>query len=443
MKTLLGILLLAALVGVPAALYFLSAPLTIDVSSVPKAFGPETNVRLGVSGPHGARTLHVFLEQEKAKAEAGLSEPADRWRFWRKKLAPSIYHVTLKSAAAQGFRSGPAKLTVEAVSNDFRAQTATRTVDVIVDLDPLKLTADAEQHYVNQGGAGVVLFHVSGYWTEAGVRVAGAAFRSYPLPGSKDAGERFSLFVLPWNAPHGSLPVVYARNPGGQEVTAGFHCVIKPKVFRKRDMDLADSFLDKVLGDLDPSGKGEKLERFLKINRDMRVANNTTLASLREQTEPRMLWEPPFLQLSNSKVEAVFADTRRYRYQGRHVDEQTHLGFDLSKTQGAPVAASGAGKVVWADRLGIYGNAVVIDHGYGLQSIYAHLNRIEATKGQPVERGAEIGLTGSTGLAGGDHLHFSMQIDGVQTNPIEWWDPHWIQDNILGHLKAPPAAAAK
>jgi murein DD-endopeptidase MepM/ murein hydrolase activator NlpD len=72
----------------------------------------------------------------------------------------------------------------------------------------------------------------------------------------------------------------------------------------------------------------------------------------------------------------------------------------------------------------------VIDHGYGLQSIYGHLSEIGVKETESVKRGQVIGKSGSTGLAGGDHLHFSMQVGGVQVNPIEWWDEHWIKDHV-------------
>jgi murein DD-endopeptidase MepM/ murein hydrolase activator NlpD len=85
----------------------------------------------------------------------------------------------------------------------------------------------------------------------------------------------------------------------------------------------------------------------------------------------------------------------------------------------------------------------VIDHGYGLQSIYGHLSEIGVKVDQMVKRGEIIGKSGSTGLAGGDHLHFSMQLDGVQVNPVEWWDAHWIHDRILSKLNGAPAMAVK
>src|SRR5581483_10824932 len=168
----------------------------------------------------------------------------------------------------------------------------------------------------------------------------------------------------------------------------------------------------------------------------LRRENNRTLSDLRLKTEQRVLWRGPFLQLSNSQVESQFADIRTYVYKGKKVDQQVHLGFDLAVSRNVPVEAANDGKVLWASDLGIYGNCIVLDHGYGLQSIYGHLSRIDVQVGNMVKKGQKMGLSGSTGLAGGDHLHFSMQVDGVQVNPVEWWDGHWIQDHILGKLPA-------
>ena len=93
--------------------------------------------------------------------------------------------------------------------------------------------------------------------------------------------------------------------------------------------------------------------------------------------------------------------------------------------------ASNAGRIVYADYLGIYGNTVIIDHGMGLYSLYGHLSAIDVAKEQMVNRGQSLGHTGQTGLAGGDHLHFSMIVQGIQVNPVEWWDPAWVENHFL------------
>jgi murein DD-endopeptidase MepM/ murein hydrolase activator NlpD len=232
------------------------------------------------------------------------------------------------------------------------------------------------------------------------------------------------------------VPMAFARNPAGAEATARFWYKLFPKKFRSRDLAIDDAFLEKVVNQIDPGSSGDLLSRFLRINGEMRRQNNQTLAGLRLKTADHFLWSGPFLPLTNAAVESAFADKRSYIYKGKKVDEQVHLGFDLAVTLHVSVPAANDGSVVWADNLGIYGNCVVIDHGYGLQTIYGHLSEIAVKPGDTVKKGQSLGRSGSTGLAGGDHLHFSMQVDGVQVNPIEWWDEHWIKDRILSKVGA-------
>jgi murein DD-endopeptidase MepM/ murein hydrolase activator NlpD len=154
------------------------------------------------------------------------------------------------------------------------------------------------------------------------------------------------------------------------------------------------------------------------------------------KTSPELLWGGAvFHPFTNTKAEAAFADFRTYLYQGREVDKKVHLGFDLASFANTPVVAANRGKVIFAADLGIYGNCVVLDHGLGVQSLYGHLSSFGVKVGDLVEKSQELGRTGMTGLAGGDHLHFTMLVGGQMVNPIEWWDEHWIQDRIVRKLK--------
>jgi murein DD-endopeptidase MepM/ murein hydrolase activator NlpD len=193
----------------------------------------------------------------------------------------------------------------------------------------------------------------------------------------------------------------------------------------------------------DPS---DLLASYLKINRDLRKMNNDTITKLSAQTSPEILWRGAFKQLTNTAVEAGFADQRTYLYKGKEVDRQVHLGFDLASLAGAPVKAANRGRVLHAGWLGIYGNCVIIDHGMGLMSLYAHLSSIEAQVGDLVELDKEIGRSGSTGLAGGDHLHFTMLLAGNAITPIDWWSAQWVQDRVTRKLNdagAPQTSAAR
>jgi murein DD-endopeptidase MepM/ murein hydrolase activator NlpD len=176
------------------------------------------------------------------------------------------------------------------------------------------------------------------------------------------------------------------------------------------------------------------IKKYLKINNDLREESDQTFYKLREDTSPNRLWEGPFLRLKNAATMSKFADRRFYYYKGKKVDEQLHLGVDLASLANSPVQAANNGRVVFSKRNGIYGLTVVLDHGQGLSTLYGHLSGTEVTHNQEVTRGDIIGYTGQTGLAGGDHLHFGIMVNGVAVNPIEWWDGHWINDNITKKL---------
>ncbi|MCK5340049.1 MAG: M23 family metallopeptidase, partial [Desulfobulbaceae bacterium] len=149
---------------------------------------------------------------------------------------------------------------------------------------------------------------------------------------------------------------------------------------------------------------------------------------------PDRLWDGRFSRLPRSSRRAGFADHRSYYYQGRKIDHQVHLGIDLASVRNAEVSAANSGKVAFAEYLGIYGNVVILDHGQGVFSLYSHLSQIKVAVGDMVDPNSVIGLTGTSGMAGGDHLHFGMLVNGVFVNPLEWWDSHWLKLNILVFL---------
>lgn len=433
-----GILLGSAAVVLAAApiyLFLKSVEPEAEFAPLPKAVGSVAKLSVRVNARHGLRTLAVAVEQGRARAEGRRNWTPDRWMFWRRSEAASLVEFAVTLKPEDGFKSGPAALIVEAESNDFRGRTVRHTHGVQVQLEPPRVSAVEDGIlYINQGGSALVKLNAGGGWTEAGVRVGPYAFRSWKRPGAASEGERFSLFAFPWDVPAEVAPVVYARDAAGNEVIATFRCKVSPRTWRRRTLDLDSSFLQKAVQEVSPPAGGPLLDRFLQINRSIRKENNQSLAALKMKSAREFLWRAPFRQLTNSQVEALFADIRTYRYEGREVDQQVHLGFDLSKTRESVVEAANRGKVVFAGRLGIYGNCVVLDHGLALQSIYAHLSRVSVKDGQMVEPGAELGRSGATGLAGGDHLHFSMQLDGAQVNPVEWWDPKWIREHIFGPL---------
>ena len=153
-----------------------------------------------------------------------------------------------------------------------------------------------------------------------------------------------------------------------------------------------------------------------------------------QQSDDRKHWQGAFLRMPGA-TRATFGERRVYTYNGKEVDRQVHLGTDLASLAQSPVPAANDGRVVFADTLGIYGKTVIIDHGFGLFSLYSHLSSFDTAPGESVARGAAIGRTGTSSLAGGDHLHFSVLVHQTFVNPLEWWDAQWIANNITGKLE--------
>jgi murein DD-endopeptidase MepM/ murein hydrolase activator NlpD len=438
MAKLTTVLLLLVVIAAAAAvtLFVMSSHSSLAFAPAPATIGISTPISVRIENPHGVRAITTRIEQDGNTVVVDKeTKPATRFSFWRTHAGPEIIHFLVGKDRAAHLKEGKARVIVEVQSNDLRAVTDTISADVDVILRPPSVTSDGFQHYINQGGSEFVLLNPTGSWQESGVRVGSATFRSFPEPGQTQ--QRVSLFAYSWDTPPDTVPVVFARNGAGTEATARFWFKVFPKKFRARDLSIDDAFLEKVDNQIEPGGTGDLVARFLKINGETRRENNKTLSDLRLKTEGHFLWTQSFLQLAGSQVESAFADLRTYVYKGKKIDQQVHLGFDLATTQHGPVLAANDGKVVWAAPLGIYGNCIVLDHGLGLQSIYGHLSQIAVKEGETVARGQEMGRSGSTGLAGGDHLHFSMQVDGVQVNPVEWWDDHWINDHIRSRLKGP------
>ena len=432
MKAIIALVLLV-IVGV-VSLFVVSNHTTLNISPV-KVIGESTPVSVTATNSHGVRHLAVWLEQNGTRYPLLEQHTTSKRVFLNRHEPPQTITFGAGRAKAPNLKEGKAKLFVESTSNDFRASTDTASSDLDVVLAPPRVIPDDAQHYINQGGMELVTFNTSGSWTEAGVKVGKYTFRSFPLPGGGQ-GQRFSMFAYPWDLPADVTPVVYAKNLAGTEATGHFMFKVFPKKFRVRDFDLSDSLMEKLVNSVDSANQlapgPDMSSRFVRINGELRQKNNAQLNELRFKTEEKILWNGPFIHYG--KEEADFADVRNYIFHGKKIDQQVHLGFDLSDVQNAPVNAANDGKIVWAADLGIYGNCVVVDHGYALQSIYGHMRQIDVKVGDAVKKGQKMGIAGQTGLAGGVHVHFSMQVDGVQINPREWWDEHWIKDRILSKL---------
>ncbi len=277
-------LIVVILAGVAVALFAMSSHTSLAFDPAPTTIGAATTIGVRIANQHGVRTFTTRIEQDGNSIIVDQeTKPATRFTFWRTHAGPEIIHFIVGKDRASRLKEGKARVIVEVRSNDLRALTDTIAIDADVVLRPPSVTTDGFQHYINQGGSEFALLTPTGSWQEAGVRVGTAKFRSFPEPGQTQ--QRVSLFAFSWDTPPDTAPVVFASNGAGTEATARFWFKVFPKKFRSRDLSIDDAFLEKVVNQIDPGGSGDLVTRFLKINGEVRRANNKTLSDLRLKTE--------------------------------------------------------------------------------------------------------------------------------------------------------------
>jgi murein DD-endopeptidase MepM/ murein hydrolase activator NlpD len=347
--------------------------------------------------------------------------------------------IAVALAKVSGVKEGPAVLRVTARDAAlFSSNEAVLEKKLTFDITPPTLELIADDRYVNFGGVGVIVYKASADTATSGVKIGNYFFPGFPGQ-VKDHPDHFlALFAHPYDAAPEARPTLVATDKAGNTREMRLAYELKNVRYKKSTIALSDSFLHNKVAPLltDVAARqGTPKDLFIAVNKRLRTENEDRITAITKKATSTMLWKDAFAQLSNSKVEANFADKRTYTYNGEPIDTAYHLGYDLSVTKNYPVEASNGGKVAFTGDLGIYGNTVIVDHGLGLFTLYGHLSSIDVKVGDSVARRQVLGKTGETGLAGGDHLHFGVYLDGVAVLPVEWWDQKWIDDNIKPKLE--------
>mgnify|MGYP001433749126 CR=1 FL=1 len=421
--------------GFKAPVAKIAAPIEVVGRATPLAVTVD-------SGRSGLRTFRVELVGAKGSTVLAEEEfPRDGI------LGSGVTSRTIETvldARRAGLEEGPATLVVHARDwspvASLRGESVVLEQPVRVDLTPPVITVLPAQHYLTRGGSEAVAWTVSEDTVRTGVEIG-----TYFFPGDSgliaEPNGRFAIYAMPHDLDVAARPKVVAEDAAGNRREVPFPVAVKDKAFPEEEIRIDDQFLTvkvpEILSTNGLSPAADPVQSYLLVNRDLRRKSEAKIAEITRTSEPRMLIDGAFRQQPGSQVGSRFAERRTYRYNGEVIDTQVHLGYDLASVKQAPVNASNAGKVAFVGNLGIYGTAVMIDHGLGLSSLYAHLSSANVTEGQTVAKGEEIGRTGDTGLAGGDHLHFSILLRGLHVDPVEWWDPKWLQNRILAQMNAP------
>lgn len=310
--------------------------------------------------------------------------------------------------------------------------------EIILDTKPPVLSVLSSQHNVAIGGSGLVIYKLSEQCSQSGIFVGDEFFPGHPGYYT-DQDIYLAFFAIPFDYDKKTDIFAKAVDLAGNHSRSGFYHHIINKKITNDTINISENFLNWKLPEFQsvdgfPSDKSSQ-DKFIFINTELRKRNNRTILGNGQKTDNQIFWKDVFGRLPNSARRASFADHRVYKYNGQVVSNAVHMGIDLASVKHAEVPAANRGKVVFSDHVGIYGNLVCLDHGFGLMSIYAHLSRMTVNVDDLVAKDDVIGYTGISGLTGGDHLHFGMFIDHVFVNPVEWWDASWINNNITNKLE--------
>jgi murein DD-endopeptidase MepM/ murein hydrolase activator NlpD len=419
----------------------------VIATEIPSSFNPSREFVLNFSDAEsGIHRIRIAIEQNG-------KETVLRDDFYPQKGGSNGAPVHSQSIPVAvdvkklGIMDGKAVFRIMVRDNSWRSwfhgNKAFIEKDILIDSRPPEIVVLSRDHNLYQGGAGLVIYRLAESCPVSGVMVGDMFF-----PGQagyfSDPAIHLAFIAVSHSQDAGVEFYVKAVDVAGNTARTGISHHVRRKVFRKDTIPLTDAFLDQKMPEFDVTVASDSshpmLDRFIKVNTELRESNYQTISSAVTSSDNKMYWEGTFTRLPNSAPRAGFADHRVYMYQGKEVDRQDHLGVDLASQQQSPVPAANSGRVVLTQFIGIYGNTVVLDHGFGLFSMYSHLSRFHATVGQMVPKNDIIGYTGSTGMAAGDHLHYAVLISNTFVNPIEWWDAGWIKNNITDKIKDAQAA---
>jgi murein DD-endopeptidase MepM/ murein hydrolase activator NlpD len=223
-------------------------------------------------------------------------------------------------------------------------------------------------------------------------------------------GERFPMALNEKNGNYegllgidmGTRPAMYevkvtARDGNGEVYSGRLLLKVEEVVFGTEELSLPSHVVDLNAKDLE------------RVNKEAKQ-----LRALFQTLRGEKLWRGAFIRPVEGEISSAFGLNRIInRKRG-----SSHTGVDLKAEEGTPILATNSGIVVLVDELFFTGNSVILDHGWGLYSMYFHLSEVSVKKGDRVDTGAMLGKVGSTGRSTGAHLHWGVKLNGARVDPF-------------------------
>lgn len=431
-------LLLAGAGGYAFVTYFEGEKPQIDAPNLPSYIGKSTTLSVAVSDKKsGLRSIRVELTQDGTKKEILVKDFPRKEKDGTGGVLKEDITLTIDAKALK-LREGDATLKITAIDYSLRGLMKGNSSELLhtvkVDTKPPKVAIIHSEKYIQPGGSGIVIYRAEDT-VKHGVTLNTIYHPGFPLTDGSDS-KYISYIAVPYTDEKITESAIIAEDAAGNRTIKPFAPILKKPKQKRDKIHIGDGFLGRKIPEFEehyPEMEGDLLQKYLYSNRTVRKLNNQKIHDLCMNPVEKQLWSGRFIRMAGSG-KAGFADHRTYYYKGKAIDQQVHLGMDIASTKHAAIKAAGTGIVVFGDYLGIYGNMVMLDHGQGVFSLYSHLSQINVAPGDSLNKGDILGNSGISGMAGGDHLHFSMLVNGIFVTPKEWWDQHWIDVTIDGPL---------
>ena len=315
-------------------------------------------------------------------------------------------------------------------------QTVTNTKIIIDKRSPIA-NVITNSYLLRQGGSGIIVAEIADdnikdYYVSFNDE---EVFEMFPFQ-----KKNFYISIITWPIDIKEFKKVniVAVDMAGNKTVTKVPFYIQPFKEKTDKIKISDDFVNniskQVLENSNMNVPEGITETFVKVNKEVREKNVKTIREVvRKNLENsgKMSFDvKTFIRMPNAATFAQFGERRHYFYNDQKIDEAWHLGMDWASSKRADIVVTNPGKVIYKGYLGIYGDTAIVDHGWGLGTLYAHTSNIDVEVGDEIKTGQKIGNTGSTGAVFGDHLHFGVLVQGIEVNPNEWLDYEWIKVNL-------------
>jgi len=345
-----------------------------------------------------------------------------------------------------GLREGKAELQILAFDQSLWSNGSRITKSLVVDFLKPRIEVITPQQNGVIGGSELVYYKVIGKSPDSqGVFSDGVIYPGFPAkywdPSFKSYDDLYlAFFPIPHDFSESKDAMsLLARDTIGNVATAHFNYKA-----RQRRWGAFTFALDTAKGEAlksalasHPSNESIKARLSGDLLTDLRYLikasgrhDESVLSDPLSQTEGRKLWSGTFARPVSSYPSNSTGDQRTITINGQELLKGPALGARFQVSTRQKVVAANSGRVTFIDTLPLSGTTLIVDHGFGLSSVYAHLSSALVKPGEEVAKGQPVGQTGSSGLAQSEEVYFELRLHGVPVSPNEWWDDSWIADHI-------------